>query len=43
MFAEIKPSTPDPIMSLMEAYLQDRNPRKVNLSAYIMTSEEKYR
>lgn len=31
MFAEIKPSTPDPIMSLMEAYLQDRNPRKVNL------------
>ena len=31
MFAEIKQSTPDPIMSLMEAYLQDRNPRKVNL------------
>ena len=31
MFAEIKPSTPDPIMSLMETYLQDRNPRKVNL------------
>lgn len=31
MFSEIKPSTPDPIMSLMEAYLQDRHPRKVNL------------
>lgn len=31
MFSEIKLSTPDPIMSLMEAYLQDRHPRKVNL------------
>lgn len=31
MFAHITPSTPDPIMSLMEAYMQDANPQKVNL------------
>lgn len=31
MFAHITPSTPDPIMSLMEAYMQDDNPQKVNL------------
>ncbi|TQI81162.1 aromatic-amino-acid transaminase [Serratia fonticola] len=31
MFNHIKPSTPDPIMSLMEAYIQDANPQKVNL------------
>lgn len=31
MFAHITPSTPDPIMSLMEAYMQDPNPQKVNL------------
>ncbi len=31
MFTDIKPSAPDPIMSLMEAYLQDTNPQKVNL------------
>lgn len=31
MFDHITPSTPDPIMSLMEAYMQDANPQKVNL------------
>lgn len=31
MYAHITPSTPDPIMSLMEAYMQDANPQKVNL------------
>jgi aromatic-amino-acid transaminase len=31
MFAHITPSTPDPIMSLMEAYMQDANLQKVNL------------
>jgi aromatic-amino-acid transaminase len=31
MFNHIKPSTPDPIMSLMEAYIQDAHPQKVNL------------
>ncbi|MFC0227339.1 amino acid aminotransferase [Serratia aquatilis] len=31
MFNHIKPSSPDPIMSLMEAYMQDPNPQKVNL------------
>lgn len=31
MFENITPSTPDPIMSLMEAYMQDANPQKVNL------------
>ncbi|MFZ1871813.1 MAG: amino acid aminotransferase [Chania sp.] len=31
MFDHIKPSAPDPIMSLMEAYMQDPNPQKVNL------------
>lgn len=31
MFNHIDPSTPDLIMSLMEAYLKDTNPHKVNL------------
>lgn len=31
MFKQIAPSAADPIMSLMEAYLQDPNPQKVNL------------
>ena len=31
MFKQIAPSAADPIMSLMEAYLQDPNPKKVNL------------
>lgn len=31
MLKYIKPSTPDPIMSLMEAYMQDPHPQKVNL------------
>ncbi len=31
MFAHIQSSTPDPIMSLMEAYIQDTHPQKVNL------------
>lgn len=31
MFNNIAPSTPDPIMSLMEAYMQDTHPQKVNL------------
>ncbi|KFK96575.1 MULTISPECIES: amino acid aminotransferase [unclassified Serratia (in: enterobacteria)] len=31
MFNHIKPSAPDPIMSLMEAYMQDPHPQKVNL------------
>ncbi|OMQ24503.1 aromatic amino acid transaminase [Serratia oryzae] len=31
MFNHIKPSAPDPIMSLMEAYMQDPHPKKVNL------------
>ncbi|WP_431221893.1 aromatic amino acid transaminase [Serratia sp. L9] len=31
MFAHITSSTPDPIMSLMEAYIQDTHPQKVNL------------
>lgn len=31
MFVHITPSMPDPIMSLMEAYMQDANPQKVNL------------
>ncbi|WON78513.1 amino acid aminotransferase [Serratia sp. UGAL515B_01] len=31
MFNHIQPSSPDPIMSLMEAYMQDPNPQKVNL------------
>lgn len=31
MFAQIEPSMPDPIMSLMEAYIQDSHPQKVNL------------
>lgn len=31
MFNHIKPSMPDPIMSLMETYIQDANPQKVNL------------
>lgn len=31
MFAHLQPSTPDPIMSLMEAYIQDTHPQKVNL------------
>lgn len=31
MFKHISPSTPDPIMSLMEAYMLDANTHKVNL------------
>lgn len=40
MFTEIKPSQPDPIMSLMEAYLQDSHPQKVNLGIGLYYDEQ---
>lgn len=40
MFSHISPSLPDPIMSLMENYLQDPNPQKVNLGIGLYYDEQ---
>ncbi len=39
MFEDIRPSRPDPIMSLMEAYLKDSHPQKVNLGIGVYYDE----
>lgn len=40
MFAHLQPSAADPIMSLMEAYLRDDNPQKVNLGIGLYYDEQ---